>query len=263
MKHLARTLVVSVVVLGLPALQALGQPAAGQKLTVGGTQKGRADSSSAAVYQFAASSPGMLTVATRGAKDTDLYLSVADADGQALPEGTSDRDLEGSGSAEQLVVVLPAAGTYTVRVESRGSGEGAFVIGASWLPFAELASAPDPDGRPGSARALTVAKPLDDTLDGSAGDMRDWFIVTPSAEGTLVVVTRGTDAAEGDLLLEAFTAGAFTRPVQQSDSDLKGDRKSESVTVPVKAGEKVYVRVSIRSSRAVVPYRISAGIVPQ
>jgi len=28
MKHLARTLVVSVVVLGLPALQALGQPAA-------------------------------------------------------------------------------------------------------------------------------------------------------------------------------------------------------------------------------------------
>jgi hypothetical protein len=264
MKYRSRTLVVvSVVLIGLPAWQALGQPAAGQALTIGGTQKARADSDNPAVYKFVASGPGLLTVATRGTGSADLMISIADEDGQALPEGMSDRDLGGSSSAEQVVVALPARGTYSVRVEARGSGEAAFVLGASWLPFAELGAAPDPDGRPASARPLAVGKPHEDVLDGAAGDLRDWFAVTPSEAGMLVVVIRGTDATEGDLMLEAFAAGAFTRAVSQSDSDMQGDRKHESVTVPVKPGEKLYVRVSMRSSRAPVPYRISAGLVPQ
>ena len=262
-KH-ARTLVfASIILLGTSAWATFGQQPKAQPLTIGSTQKGVAGSDQPAIYRFDAAGPGLLTVATRGTGSADLVLLVADEDGQSLPDGVSDRDLGGSGSAEQVAVALPARGAYTIRVESRGSGDGAFTIGASWVQFAEMAAAPDPDGRPGGAKTLVVGKAVDDSLNAAGGDMRDWFVVTASSAGTLVIVTRGVGSGEGDLVLEAFTGGDYGRPAGQSDQDLQNDRKNESVTLPVKAGDKLYVRVSIRSSQGAVPYRISAGLVPQ
>ena len=92
--------------------------------------------------------------------------------------------------------------------------------------------------------------------------MRDWFVASASSAGTLVVVTRGAGGGDGDLVLEAFAGGEYGTPVSQSDQDLQDDRKSESITLPVKPGDKLYVRVSIRSSQGPVPYRLSAGLVP-
>ena len=262
-KHARTFVVAAIILLGASAWGTFGQQPKTQPLTIGATQKGVAGSDQPAIYRFEATGPGLLTVATRGTGSVDLYLLVADEDGQSLPEGTSDRDLGGSGSAEQLVVALPAKGAYTVRVESRGSGDGSFTIGASWVQFAELAAAPDPDGRPGGAKALAVGKAVDDSLNVAGGDPRDWFVVTASSAGMLVIVTRGAGGGEGDLELEAFTAGEYGRAAGRSDQDLQGDRKSESITLPVKPGEKLYVRVSLRSSQGPVPYRISAGLVSQ
>jgi hypothetical protein len=262
-KHARTRVIAAIILLWASAWPTFGQQPGVQPLALGATRKGVAGPDQPAAFRFEAGSAGLLTVAIRGMGSADLYLIVADEEGQALPEGTSDNDLGGSGGAEQLAIALPAAGTYTVRVQTRGSGEGGFIIGASWLPFAELAAAPDPDGRPRGARDLVVGKALDDSLNFPGGDVRDWFVVAASSAGTLVIVTRGAGGGEGDLVLEAFAGGDYGSPVTQSDQDLQGDRKSESITLPVKPGDKLYIRVSIRSSQGPVPYRLSAGLVPE
>ena len=96
-KH-ARTLVVAaIILLGASAWETFGQQPKAQPLTIGATQKGVAGSDQPAIYRFEAAGPGLLTVATRGTGSADLYLFVADEDGQSLPDGTSDRDLGGIG----------------------------------------------------------------------------------------------------------------------------------------------------------------------
>jgi len=73
-------------------------------LPIGKSDAGVAAADKPAVYEFKAASAGLLSVVVQG--DGDLALVVVDEDGQALPEGSSDRDLNGSSGAEQVLVTL-------------------------------------------------------------------------------------------------------------------------------------------------------------
>lgn len=231
----------------------------GQTLPVGLTAMGTTSTNAVASFEFQATSAGILTAAVRSASETDLVLLVTDADGQVLPEGRSDQDLGGNAGAEQLVITLPHAGTYFVRVEPFGSGLGEFHIGASWLAFAQLEQPRDADGSPTSAGTLMVGEPLSDMIDGSTGDFWDWFSVRLEQGGLLTVATR---AEEGDLILEAFNQGEYGEAMERSDQDLQGVAGNEAITITVTPGQTVYFKVSAFSAGTVISYRLTAGLIP-
>ncbi|MBT8398234.1 MAG: hypothetical protein HKO65_01825 [Gemmatimonadetes bacterium] len=212
------------------------------------------------LFGFSAETAGVLTVVVRAADEADLFLLVTDADGQPLPEGRSDQDLGGDAGAEQFAVTLPRAGSYQVRVETFGGGEGSFKIGVSWLPFPGLAVPADPDGSPSSATRIRVGQETrSDAIDGAKGDYWDWFVLKAEKGGTLTVTTR---AEEGDLILEAFTPGEYAEALERSDQDLQGNSGNEAVTLIAEAGEEFYFKVSAFSAGASVPYRLQVGFIP-
>jgi hypothetical protein len=240
---------------------ALAAPAAAQTpLPMGAPAEGRIGPTGAAVYTVAAAGAGVLVAAVRG--DADLVLRVADEDGQALPGGQSDQDLNGSVGTELVSVVVPEAGTYQVRVTVNGGGQGRFEISGAWMSFPafELASH-DPDRRPGGASVVNVGAPLEDTLNGAEGDERDWFVLTSAQAGTLVVILRRNDG-DADLVLEAFLDGDFAEPAARSDQDLQGNSGNESVTLDVRAGQAVHVRVSSLDRSPAAAYRLTSSLAP-
>ena len=239
------------------------RPLSGQAptaLVLGKVLDGSSGWEAPAVYEFLAESAGVLTIVVRSADETDLFLLVADADGQPLPDGRSDQDLGGDSGAEQFAVTLPRAGTYQVRVETFGSDGGAFKIGASWLPFPGLAQPADPDGSPGSAVRIGLEEgQRTDAIDGLKGDYWDWFVLKAERGGTLTVATR---AEEGDLILEAFSPGEFVEAMERSDQDLQGISGNEAVTLIVEAGQEFFFRVSAFSAGVSIPYRLQVGFIP-
>lgn len=215
----------------------------------------------AARYRFQASGPGVLTVVVHGTED--LTLAVMDEDGQPVADGTADRDLNGNVGSELLSVVLTEGGTYLVEVRSHGSESGSFTVGASWVPMTAFARPPDPDGRPSRAGRLTVGASHDDQLHPDEGDQWDWFTLSVTERTTLVVVTRMDEGVEGDLALEVYLDNDFSTPAVQSDQDLQGNLGNESVTVDVRAGQPLHIKVrSFSSSGGAVPYRVSVTRVP-
>ena len=214
-----------------------------------------------AEFSFSAGSAGILTVAARSLNDTDLMLMVTDSDGQPLPDGESDQDLEGNVGAEQFAVTIPRAGEYKVVVETFGGGNPAsFHLGVSWLPFPDLEVPADPDGSPGAAKRLTIGQDAhEDTINGAAGDYWDWFVLKADKAGTLTVATR-TDG--GDLVLEAFEAGEFTQPLEHSDQDLQGNGGNEAVTLVVDPGRELFFKVSAFSEGVSISYRLQVGFIP-
>jgi hypothetical protein len=71
------------------------------------------------------------------------------------------------------------------------------------------------------------------------------------------------EGTEGDLIVEAYLGGEFSEPTTQSDQDLQGHTGNESVTIDVKAGETVHIKVkSLGTSGDAAPYRLSIGRVP-
>ncbi|MBI4613380.1 MAG: hypothetical protein HY720_07185 [Planctomycetes bacterium] len=231
-------------------------------LPVGKTQEGSATYEEPADYWTQVESAGILTVVVRAndpAGETDLVLYIADEDGQALADGRTDQDLGGNRGAEQIAVTLAGPGTYLVFVQSRRSEPGTFRIAASWLAFAELAGKEDPDGRPSKATPLAIGSAGEDKVAPREGDPWDWFSVRAEAAGTLTVVTKG----EGDLELQAFEEGKYLEPATASDQDKDGVQGNESVTLSVKAGQTVFVRVKTKFANAdPASYRITAGIIP-
>lgn len=245
-------LLTGAMVLPLPAVVS-GQAA---DLPMGAPASGRASSDQPAVYTFSTDAAGFLTVVVRATADTDLVLVLADAMGQPLPEGRSDQDLQGDTGAEQAVFTIPRPGDYRVRVETWGSG-GEFRIMAGWIPFADVAQAPDPDGSPDSAASLTPGSPVQDSIDPAAGDAWDWFRVSVDDGGIITVVTEG----DGDLALEVFAEGTFAEAMERSDQDLQGSSGNESLTVRAEPGQTFYFRVSpVFSSSGTVSYTIRAGV---
>jgi hypothetical protein len=226
-------------------------------LPVGSTAAGSLGANGeAARYRFQASGPGVLTVAAHGTDD--LTLAVLDEDGQPLPDGSADRDLNGNVGSELLSVVLTEGGTYLVEVRSHGSSGGSFSIGASFVPMAAFARPPDPDGRPSRAARLSIGATHTDELHPDEGDQWDWFTVSVTEPSTLVVLTRVDEGVEGDLALEVYLDNDYSTPAVQSDQDLQGNLGNESVTVNVRAGQPVHIKVrsfSMMGER--LPYRVS------
>jgi hypothetical protein len=220
--------------------------------------QGTATSDNPAEYTFVAKSAGVLAVAVQGTGD--LALTLLDEDGQTVPEGTSDRDLNGSDGTELMSVTVGQPGTYRVRVRVQGSGSSTFQIGSSFLTFPPFARPADPDRRPGQARAIVVGKPFDDSLDPAAGDGWDWFVFKAARAGSLALVIRPLANTEADLILEVYTGGNFAQSADRSDQDMQGNSSNESVTVNVAAGDSVHVKVINQSSRA-GKYRLSSSLI--
>ena len=232
-----------------------------QELEIGGTMLGTTGVGEPVRYSLRLEAAGVLTVVLRATDDSDLVLSVTDADGQGLVDGESDQDLGGDAGAEQVTVVIPRAGTYHVRVRPYSSSKAAFRIGVSWLTFPGLEQPADPDGAPSSATVMRVGDdPRHDTISAGTGDHWDWFAVQVDHAGMLTVATR---AESGDLVIEAFNEGEFTDAVERSDQDLQGVNGNEALTLTVQAGQTVYFKVAaFSSSSEAIQYRFSLGFIP-
>ncbi|MGD9904597.1 MAG: PPC domain-containing protein [Vicinamibacterales bacterium] len=210
-------------------------------------------------YVVAAKTAGVLSVAVQGT--SDLSLQLVDEDGQVMPDGSTDRDMNGNEGTELLSVTLTQPGTYRLRVRSNGDG-GTFQIAGSFMSFPPFQRPGDPDGRPRSAKPAQVGKAFEDGLDPSAGDNWDWWVLKAPEAGTLTVVTRqvGSDDAP-DLVLEIYTDGDFGDAKDRSDQDLQGNSANESTTVQVTAGQSVHVKVSSNFGRT-AKYRLSSSLAP-
>ncbi len=262
MKIGRRVLHTGIVAGGVLWMQAVAtQDLHAQWLPVGSVTGGTTSSESTATFQFSAETAGILTVVVRSTDESDLVLVVTDADGQTLPEGRSDQDLGGDSGAEQFAVTLPRAGMYHVLVKPFSSGLASFRIGASWLGFPELKEPADPDGRPSTARSITIQQdPIMDTLDPTSGDHWDWYALRADRAGLLTVATRAED---GDLVLDAFTKGNFSESAERSDQDLQDLAGNEALTLSVSPGQTLYFKVSMYGTPdSPISYRLSIGFIP-
>ena len=241
---------------------ALAAPAAAQTpLPMGTPQQGKVGSGGATEYTLVAKTAGVLVAAVKG--DADLVLQVADADGQTVPDGSSDKDLNGNEGTELVSTVISEPGAYKVRVRVNGGGTASYEISGSWMAFPPFAMAStDPDRRPSTAKAYQVGKAVEDALDSKTGDNWDWWVVKAAQAGTLVIVTRRVGEGDTDLVLEAFLDSNFSQPAERSDQDLQGNNASESVTLNVNAGQTVHIKVSANFSNAATKYRLSSNLVP-
>jgi hypothetical protein len=227
-------------------------------LPIGKAEAGQATNDAFAVYQFMATSAGVLTVTVKG--NGDLAMRVIDEDGQALPDGTTDADRNGETGSEMLAVVVTEPGMYRVQVKMQENGVSRFQIGASWIPFPALAVAPDPDRRPSQARVIDIGKSYEDSL-GTPGDRVDWFAFAPKTAGTLTVVLRSIGDSKIDLMIEVFLAKDMNEPVGRSDQDLQDNPANESVAVDVPPGQKVFVKVTSAMGSSMGRYRISSSFI--
>ena len=242
------------VALALVVLCWVASPAQAQPpLPTGAPQQGKATSAAPAEYMVTAKTAGVLVVAVQG--EGDLALQITDSDGQALPDGNADRDMNGSEGTEMVSMLVPEPGAYKVRVRLQGGSSSAFQISGSWLPFPAFAQASsDPDRRPSQAKPAQVGKVIEDSLNTPGGDSWDWFAMKMAQAGTLVIVTRRLGEGDTDLVLEAFADGDFARAAQRSDQDLQGNNANESVTLNVEVGQTVHVKVSGNFSSANTKY---------
>lgn len=232
--------------------------AAQSPLPVGRTAEGTL-SGGKALYAFSAKEAGFLTLVVRASAGEDLSLSVSDAEGQVVPDGTSDADLGGEVGSERFVVALSAPGSYVVAVRCYEE-TASFQLGASFLP-SQLASSPDdPDGRPSGAVELPVGGTRDDAIDPPSGDRVDWYRIPIAKDGVLTVFTRAE--GDGDLKLERYVAPDFGEPKETADEDRDGVMGNESLTLDVKAGDVILLRVVPAFWGAVtVKYRIATGLI--
>jgi hypothetical protein len=251
-----RSLVPSTLVIALVATAASAQSLA--PLPMGAPAQGKVDGE-AAEYAVAAKTAGVLTVAVQGSGD--IALQLVDEDGQVMPDGSADRDLNGSEGTELLSATITEPGAYRLRVRAQGSGS-TFQIAGTFLAFPAFQRPGDPDRRPATAKALQVGKAIEDALDPAAGDNWDWWVLKSAQAGTLTVVTRQVGTGDApDLVLEVFTEGDYAAAKDRSDQDLQSNSASESATVQVTAGQAVHVKVSSNFSRA-AKYRLSSGLAP-
>ena len=258
LRHLRTILALALL---LPTTIALAQDDSGSHppLQIGEILTGTSDSDNPTIYRFESEGPGLLALALRGRGEADLKIIVSDDLGQALPQGTIDRDLGGSRGTEQDLLTIPHAGNYLVTVGFFGSGKAIFDLAASWIDFPGVGSPPDPDGKPDGATSLEIGKRVNDSLDSSSGDNRDWYAIRLEESGTVTVLTR---AEEGDLALEFYEKGQYAEPSERSDQDLQEKAGNESISVQAKAGQVLHFRVVPAFGGGSIEYSITSGFIP-
>ncbi len=249
---------------GQPAL-AIGQPATGgpvagqdlQVLPLGQLVSAQTSAENPVAFQFDAETAGFLTVVVRGDGEADLRIHITDEVGVPLRGGMSDVDINGDLSAEQLTVVVPRAGTYHVYVNAMYSSS-LLNIGGTWIPYAGVATEPDPDGHPNAATALVPGTPIEGSVDGSEGDVMDWYAVTSEIAGMVTVIV---EAPVGDLGLEVYKEGEYREVLDASDQDMQGVAGNESLTSPIEAGQTLYFKVyPLFENEGLIAYKIRAGV---
>jgi hypothetical protein len=198
-------------------------------------------------FRFVANEPGILTVVTRSEDHADLVIEVTDVDGQGLPDGRSDQDLQGQRTDEHVAANLPWAGEYRVRVFELNRAPATFHLGATWLRFPTIARREPDHGRPGTARVLTAGARADLTLRTDTTSSFVWLRFDPTEDGWLSLRVRAPD---GDLVLESYLPGAFGHTDEESDQDLEGVLGNESLTVGVRAGQPSWFRVRDRGDHS-------------
>jgi hypothetical protein len=253
MKTLPKSAALAVAAALLPAVLGAQTP-----LPLGRTVEASLSSGSIE-YAFPAKEAGFLAVVVRSSGGEDLALKVTDSEGQLLPDGSSDMDMNGSVGAEQLLIAIPSAGDYAVEVRCYDESA-SFKLSATFLPSALAAAPDDPDGRPSGAVELAAGANHDDALDPAVGDRADWYRIRVDKSGVLTVLTRAE--GEGDLRLERYVAPEFAEPEDSADEDRDGVMGNESLTLDVSVGDVVLIKVvpSFAGSTAVA-YRISSGII--
>lgn len=248
----------------LAVLSLLTVPLAAQApLPMGSKASGITTSEAPAEFRFTPPSAGILTIVVHA--NDDVTIQVVDEDGQMLPNGSADGDQNGSTGLEFLAV--PLGQTDPVRVQvtllSEEGGSGAFTISAAFVAEEGFAQPADPDRRPSLARGLTVGAAIEDAVNPDEGDRWDWFVIRATEAMSVTVMTRMAEGTEGDLVLTAYTGGDFDSEVAHSDQDMQGHAGNESLTVSLKAGEALHVKVaSLYESGGSAPYRISVGRMP-
>ncbi|MEO8478164.1 MAG: hypothetical protein ABI542_00920 [Gemmatimonadota bacterium] len=246
----------------LSALVPLGVHAQASPLPIGTRGQGSVAESTPSRYSFSPTGTGLLTIAV--SSTIDLGIRVMDVDGQVLPGGTGDIDYAGKPGLEFLSVPLSVVEPVTIEVSSVGGEAGAFTITAGYITEPAFQVPADPDRRPSLALPLTVGQSHTDALDPSGGDRWDWYTITAQDDGSLVFVTRTEGEGEpGDIALELYLGDDFSTPTAQADDDLQEVATNESVTVIVKKGDKVYLKVSsLYESADSFAYRVSVGRIP-
>lgn len=241
--------------LSIPGGLTMGQDL--QQLPFGQVVSAQTSSEAPATFMFNAETAGFLTVVVRGDGQADLRIQVTDEVGFPLPGGMSDLDISGDLSAEQLTVVVPRAGTYHVYVQSLYDSA-TLDVGSTWIAYPGVATEPDPDGHPNSAVALVPGTPIENSVDGTAGDSMDWYAVTSDAGGMVTVIV---EAPVGDLALEVYKEGEFQQYLDVSDQDMQGVAGNESLTSPIEPGQTLLFKVRpLFDGEGLIAYKIRAGV---
>lgn len=246
----------------LSVLIPVGVHAQAAPLPIGTRGQGSTDAATPARFRFSPTATGLLTIAVSGT--VDLGIRVTDVDGQVLPGGDGDIDYAGKPGLEFLGVPLSVVEPITIEVNSVSGEAGAFTITAGYLTEPAFAIPADPDRRPSLAQSLAVGESHRDALDPNGGDRWDWYTITAQEDGSLVFVTRADgDGDPGDIALELYLGDDVSMPTTQSDNDLQDVATNESVTVNVRKGDTVYLKVvSLFDSADSFGYRVSVGRVP-
>ena len=237
--------------------------AAQAPLPTNGKVSGTTTAGAPAEYRFTPPSAGVLTVVVRA--NDDVTITVTDEDGQMLTGGYADSDNNGSTGLEFLAIPLGSTDQVRILVTmlSEEDGTGAFTIGGTFVAEEGFAQVADPDRRPSLARTIAVGSAMEDAVHPDEGDRWDWYVIRATEAMTVTVMTRMEAGVEGDLVLTAYTGGVFDSEVAQSDQDLQEVLGNESVTVTLKAGDVLHVKVaSLSETGGAAPYRISVGRMP-
>lgn len=233
------------------------------KLPLGKTESATTTSDDPSTYLLSVKKAGVLTVAIQGSGD--LGILITDTDGQFISGGIGgsdgDRDLNGDTGKETITVIMHNKGDYNVQIlDQSGDYSADFQITASFMEFEPFQFPEDTDGRPSQANVITLGSPSDETtLNNSEGDMYDWYKITATNSGSVIVASRPVNGSEGDLVLEAFYEDNFTTAEMTSDQDLKGNMANESLMIMAEAGQDIYIRVRGNRGTTDAEYKLSTA----
>lgn len=212
-------------------------PLAAGELPIGEMAAGEASREVPTTYSFVATEPGRLTVAVRAQGTVEIVVSNA-ADGE-LTDGRGRVDVRG-----QLAVDVYAAGEYVVTVTPAWPDTVAYFVGASFVPWRHAAAAPDPDGGPDRALAISAGESVTDEAD-EPDDRADWIMIHSAEAGVLMIDVEPLGEQTAELSVQIYrTADLFSAVGLSRFGWSDGTWRAEPAWLPVIAGETVAVRLS-------------------